>query len=450
MRQQISRPTEEPQKQSTPPLPKREPALPRRSIIALLVFLGLLLLIFSGVAIRNVPRTIQEVASAKATATSGTGIPLQLPGGTSVPNVSIPGGYSVIYEQQNAIYRLPANGGESQQVATPGYIYSRAVPPLVTASGQLLYSGNGLWITGISNGQPQQIATISSDDVITAMVLSRDKTMLAWSTAPKNGNGTIRIYAGPLVSSRVSSLVYQQDAARCPCLRPFSFGAQGPATLLLTDDRGDHEAVAYDLWTLDIARMSPPQPLLKQNTPQVPLTLAPDGNTLIYSSRSGMVPLPTDNSAPDDIAALNYANSLSLSNISKKPLALGDAQVILPAQKELRNSAAYHWAMPPQFSPDGKTLVYIVFSSDEQAPFGRHSALYRVPLSGEGAGRSAGKPQVVATASARYMELGAWLNDHILTFYADSSLYALDIQSGAAATIAPVKAYSRIVAITAS
>ena len=45
------------------------------------------------------------------------------------------------------------------------------------------------------------------------------------------------------------------------------------------------------------------------------------------------------------------------------------------------------------------------------------------------------------------LELGAWFNNHILTFYGDGKLYAMDIQSGAVATIAQTGAYARVIAV---
>jgi PQQ enzyme repeat len=57
------------------------------------------------------------------------------------------------------------------------------------------------------------------------------------------------------------------------------------------------------------------------------------------------------------------------------------------------------------------------------------------------------KPQLLATSNVLLLELGAWLNDHILTFYGDGVLYAIDISTGAVATIAQTGAYTRVIAV---
>jgi hypothetical protein len=71
-------------------------------------------------------------------------------------------------------------------------------------------------------------------------------------------------------------------------------------------------------------------------------------------------------------------------------------------------------------------------------------------LTGSGNHLRAGKPQLLATSTAKLLELGMWFNSHILTFYADSNLYALDINSGAVTTIAQTGAYARVVAVVGS
>jgi hypothetical protein len=58
-----------------------------------------------------------------------------------------------------------------------------------------------------------------------------------------------------------------------------------------------------------------------------------------------------------------------------------------------------------------------------------------------------GKPQLMATSDVMLLELGAWFNNRILTLYGDGTLYALDVQSGAVATIVQTGAYARIIAV---
>jgi len=456
--QQVSSPP--PPKQISHPLPKRQRAFSKRAVFALLGIIGLLFLLFTGQVIWNVSQLVGRKTSSLPHPTSTINQskdigPLLPPGKATAPRLTLPTGKYVIYEQQKGISAVPLAGGLSTVLTTPGYIYNLAVPSRLTPSGQLLYSGDGLWLTNISNQLPTQIATLPAGQVITSVALSRDGTMIAWSTEPANGTGNTTIYAGPL---KKSVPVYQHDATDCPCYRVFSFlhdeGAKANSTLLLTDDRGDHHAVHYGLWSLSLADtpLEDPQMVLDDDA-QGPLALAPTDNTLLYSTNQGIVPAPDDLSVPTDIAALNYANSLSLASISVSSAAndmdssLKSVQMILAEQHDLKNSAAYHWVTTPLFSPDGHTLVYVEFSSDAQAPFDRHSAVYVVHSSGSGTQLVVGKPQLLATSTDSFVELGTWINDSTLTFYSDGTLYALNITNGAVATITAMKTYARTVAI---
>jgi len=101
--------------------------------------------------------------------------------------------------------------------------------------------------------------------------------------------------------------------------------------------------------------------------------------------------------------------------------------VVLPEQDNLSNSAQYHWVTTPIFSPDTHTLAYVEFSSDQQEPYDRHSSIYTVKISGSGAQLRVGKPQLLATTTSQLVELGPWYNNQIVTFYADGTLYPLDV-----------------------
>lgn len=224
----------------------------------------------------------------------------------------------MIYEQASNLYLVSSASKSAQIIPTQGYIYNEAVPPILTPSGQLLYSGNGIWLTDPFGGTPTQIADLPPGQVITSMALSNDGKMIAWSTEPVEGVGNIDIHAGLLAAP---SIVLEQSALNCPCFRIFSFmngvGPQADNTLLLTDDRGSHEAVQYGLWSLDLTQTPAiPQSILDENPQQGPLAITPHGNGLLYSSNEGTVPLPTDNSIPADIAALSYANDLNLATVS--------------------------------------------------------------------------------------------------------------------------------------
>ena len=437
----------------------------------MLILVGLLLLLFSGQLIyslvqSNAGKVGHVSANPKPTSPAGEALtptqdpdttarassPIYTPNNAVLPPLQLPAGSYAIYEQESNLYVVAGTGNFSQTIPAQGYVYNEAVPPILTPSGQILYSGNGIWLTDIFGGTPTQIAPLPTGQVITSMVLSSDGKMIAWSTEPADGVGTIVIYAGPLAAP---SIVYEQSALDCPCFRIFSFmkgsGPQADNTLLLTDDRGSHEAVQYGLWSLDFTQSpATPQLILDENPQQGPLALTPSGNDLLYSSDEGAVPVPTDNSVPADIAALSYANSLSLTTLSGSPLAPGVSQVILKEQDNLGNSAQYHWVTTPIFSPDMHTLAYVEFSSDSQDPYDRHSALYTVQISGSGTHLHAGKPRLLATTTDRLLELGAWFNSHIITFYSDGTLYAMDIQSGALTTLAQPGTYARIIAVAGS
>jgi len=454
------------------PQPNSPARFAKAGIISLLVLIGSLLLLFSSLLISSLPQlattqakqspgtvTVHHSASSIPALTpiptngqtpnlTATPQPLFIPNNTVLPPLALPGTHNVIYESMNNLYVVSTDTGQVQQISASGYVYNEAVRPILTPSGQLLYSGNGLWMTTIFNGTPTRIADLAPNQVITSMALSNDGTTIAWSTEPADGNGVIDIYAGQIGSTQI---VYEQQATNCPCFRIFSFmngtGKKGDTTLLLSDDRGSHEAVQYGLWTLDLTKDSAtPQLLLNEDPQQGPLTLTSSGNTLLYSSSEGLVPIPSDQSVPTDVASLTYANSLNLAALAGQPLTMSNTQVLLSEQYNLNNIADYHWITTPLFTRDGHTLVYVEFSSDAQNPYDRHSAIYTVQLTGSGSHLHASKSALFATSTARLIELGPWINNSILTFYSDGMLYAVDIKSGAVTALAQTQGYARIVA----
>lgn len=398
---------------------------------------------------RSLTGTSTQANSPGATSTATP--PIFAPGNTSTTALQLPVGHFIIYEQQNYLYMIStAPGATPQLISTPGYVYNQAVPPILTPSGQLLYSGDGIWLADIFSGTANQLASLDAKQVVTSMALSNDGTTVAWTTEPANGSGMDDIYAGPLNSP---TKVFEQASAHCPCFRIFSFmngpGAQDNTTLLLTDGQQSLEAIQFGLWSFDITKplLAAPQSLLDGDSQQGPLLLAPYGNTLLYSTYEAQVPVPTDESVPDDLATLNYANSLSVAALQGHPLALGKPQEILQKQHELNNRAAYHWVTTPTFTPDGQTLLYVEFSSLAQAPYDRSSAVFSAHISGSGNHLSVGKPQLLATSTAKLLELGVWLNSHMLTLYADNAIYVLDISTGAVATVVQTEAYARVIAV---
>lgn len=458
-----------PQKEATPDTPTspdRRPAYQNRIILIFLALIGLLILSSSGLLLASVlPLAADNTAQAvRQTATShaalrrsATLIPSVSAAPTATPPIFTPDNQVaaalqlplnglIIYQQNNGLYWVSSAGGPSQLIPTTDYAYNQAVPPILTPSRQILYAGNaGIWLTNIFGSIPDQIASIPAGQVVTSMALSSDGTTIAWSTEPANGSGSNTLYAGPLLSA---VNMYQQASTNCPCYHVFGF-ARGDSLLLLTDDRQSNEAVQYGLWAIDITKSFPsaPQQLLSEDALQGPLVFAPATGALLYSTSEGEVPIPTDNSIPNELASLTYANSLDISALDSQARSLSAPHVVLPEQHGLSNVADYHWITTPVFSQDGRALIYIEFSSDAQAPFDRHSAIYTVQVSKSGSQLRVAQPQLLATSTSLLLELGAWFDAHTLTFYADHSLYALDIHSGAVATITGTQGYARVIAV---
>ena len=403
-------------------------------------------------------RTPSPAASPTLTPTPTVTSPLTPPNNVIVSPLQLPTNHMVLYEQQNGIYMVSSTAeSTSQQINAPGYVYNEAIRPILTPSGQLLYSGSqnnstGIWQTDIYNGTTTQIMSFASDTIITSMALSNDGTSIAWSTGPLNGNGLVDLYAGPLTSP---AKVFEQSATDCPCFHVFGFmngtGKQGDSTLLLTDDLQSHEANQNGLWTFDLTNPSAtPQQLLTEDAQQGPLALAPYSNVLLYSSNEGVTPVPTDGSVPTYVATLYYANSLNVTTLSGQPITVGPTQTILAEQHNLRNSADYHWVTTPVFTTDGHTIVYVEFNSDSQSPYDRTSAIFEAQINDSGNSLAVGRPRPLATSTDQLLELGPWFNNHTLTFYSDNSLYAVDIQTGATAFIVHAGTYARIIAVTGS
>jgi hypothetical protein len=413
--------------------------------ITLTLFILALVLAYS---IRQIVQAWPHVQSQTATSPHKSALvhaPIQLPDGAALQALQVPGGQTIVYEDQHHIYRLET-GKAPQQLQTPGLVYNRAVPPLVTADKQLIYSGEtGIWQMSLSGGSPRQLASIGADQVITSLKVSKDGSTLAYSTAPANGSGMLTISVGPLQHLQ---RIFQEAANLQPSFRVFSFLNDSNNTLLLSDDRGDHRSVWYGLWLLEVSTDpgNPQQPraLLLDSPLRGPLAIAQDDTTVLYSSDLGFAPTPLHD-VPDDISSVTYANSLSVATIDESQKRLVDSRVLLPAQGDLANTAHYRWVDTPRFSPDGGTLVYAEFSSDKSQndKFPRYYALYSVATDGKS------EPQLLASVTAKYIEVGDWLNDHVVTFYADNALYAFDVQQHRVTQIATTGEYARIIAIVA-
>lgn len=381
--------------------------------------------------------------------TPSPSFPFFSPGSAPAPALQLVAGRYVLYQTTTHISLISTTDGTVLPLYTPDYLYNQAVRPLLTPNGQLLYSGSsGLWLTDVFDQQPVQIAMLAPDTVVASLALSQDGTVIAWSTEPADGVGQISVSAGPLFSPR---RVWQQSSLDCPCLRIFALlGGSSPtgSTLLLTDDRGSNEALQYGLWSLDISDpLASPRLLLDEDTQQGPLALVPSSKTLLYSPSEGAVPAPTDGSVPADVAALSYADSLSMAALNASGLDLDNSRVVLAGRRSLVASAQNRWITTPAFAPAGHTLAYVEFSSDTQDPYDRHSAVYTVQFGSAGGRVQVGRPLLVSTSTTRLLELGPWLNSHVVTMSGDGSIYALDVQDGALTSLGHPGGYVRILAV---
>src|SRR5260370_3671163 len=212
----------------------------------LLILVGLLLLLFSGQLVlgllhandaRNVVAGPHQTSTAQSSkkvtpaptqgldATASNPSRFVSPNNLTLPALQLPAGYYAIYEQKSGLFVVSSAGNFSRAIPTQGYIYSEAVPPILTPSGQILYSGNGIWLTNIFGGTPTQIADLLPGQVITSIALSDDGKMIAWSTEPVDGLGVIDIHAGPLAPPAV---IYAQGALDRPYYRTFAFSSCSP------------------------------------------------------------------------------------------------------------------------------------------------------------------------------------------------------------------------------
>lgn len=440
MTQRLSRPS------------KQVTTVSRRSVWFFLLIISCLLALFVGRLINYLPQVAQFVQSSRSRVSSLQGSKReQLP-------------RSLIYEQTGQLWIISSWGGIPQQISTPGYIYNYAVSPLLTPSGQLLYAGDGVWLTNPFSGHARRIASLPVGQVITSLVLSQDGSQIAWSSVPVHGNGTINLYAGPL---EASVLVHQQPANLCPCLRVFSFlhdpASLGDKTLLLTDDHGDRGAVQHGLWIFHLNgdATEQPQQLMASDPPQGPLAITPDDSHLLYASWEGYTPVPEDETAetlghpnkPAEAGTFSNANDLNLATIDTRTPKLASSQVIVSGQSPMRSNAvatsAYHWITTPRFSSESHTLAYLEFTSNVYAPFARESKIYTISMDNSGTQVALGSPVLLATGNSGYAELGNWLDERYLTFYINSTIYSLDVQGKKLQKIVKTKGYAQIIATVA-
>lgn len=439
-------------------------------VVALFILIALSLCLFTDQIIVGLAQTgsasaarPSQTAPVQASATSqlparqsaplptpSPGFPFFSPGSAPAPALQLAAGRYVLYQTSTHIDLVSTTDGTLLSLYTPEYLYNQAVRPLLTPDGQVLYSGSsGIWLTGVFDQQPLQVAQLAPDTVVASLALSQDGRTIAWSTEPADGVGQINIYAGPLSSPR---RIWQQSSLDCPCFRVFAFLSGGTSaeesTLLLADDRGSNEALQYGLWSLDVSNpLAFPQLLMDEDAQQGPLALVPARSLLLYSPNEGAVPAPTDGSVPADVAALSYADSLSLANLNAGGLDLDASRVVLTGRGNLVAGAQSRWVTTPTFAPDGHTLAYVEFSSDTQDPYDRHSAVYIVEIGGSGSHVQVGRPLLVSTSTTRLLELGPWLSSHVVSMYGDGVIYALDVQNGALTSLIRPGGYVRVLAV---
>ena len=165
----------------------------------MLILIGLLLLLFSGelvlslvqaaqnspvgvkrqppvtpVSNRLLTRIIPLSPEVSATATSS----ITVLNHQDAPPLQLANEQYVIYMQLDMLYLVSIVGNYAKVIPTEGFISNTATPPILLPSGQILYSGDGIWMTSISGGTPTQIAPLNPGQVITSMALSDDGKMV--------------------------------------------------------------------------------------------------------------------------------------------------------------------------------------------------------------------------------------------------------------------------------
>jgi len=360
--------------------------------------------------------------------------------GTNTQAMSLPAGSFVVYANGGHIDVVAVDGGTPRALRTPGY--QAQLVPLLTPAGQVLYgSSNGLWLAGLFGDTATQIATLPPGMMLAAAAFSPDGHYLTWSAEPADGEGNDVIYAGPVGSTYP---VYEQPAQPCPCFIALGFAPRSPqnpdlwSRLLVTNDLGSPGGLGSGLWLLDPRAGIPSGPLLSMAHGQGPLVLADQGQTLLYAPTEGVVPQPTDGSVPASEANGPYASSLAIAHWNGQTYA--DAVMLVAPPPDGVAASLYTWIVTPEFSPDGQFIAYDQFTTDAQAPYDRHNAVYVVPTSG-------GQPQLVATFTAKLVELGGWINQDLLTVYADGGIWALDVHTGAVSLIVPTAGFARILGV---
>jgi len=374
------------------------------------------------------------------TPASTPGPPLPIAGiSGSMPTISLPTDRSIVYATASNIAIVPAAGGAAQTLYTPEY--QPQLPPLLTPSGQVLYSGNGLWLADLFDNTATQIATLPPDMTIASAAFSPDGHYLTWTAEADDSQGINIIYAGPVSATYP---VYEQTAQPCPCFMALGFAPPDPhnpafwSRLLVTNDLGSPGGPGNGLWLLDPRAGIPAGPILPADHGQGPLALVDRGQVLLYAPTEGVVPQPTDGSVPASEANGPYASSLAVARWNGQQYT--DSTLLVAPPPDGIPASQYTWIVTPQFSPDDTQIAYVQFTTDAQPPYDRHNAIYTVPVAG-------GQPRLVATFTAKLVELGGWITQNLLAIYADGGIWALDIHTGAVTLITPTNGFVHILGI---
>ncbi len=450
--------SEQQQRKLAPKLVVRQPAFWILSVSVLLCCI-----LFFSLFLFSQPFQAQSSQTARTNS-----MPLNRPDGSAFSRSASPDASfahkALVYVQQDGIWLASlSKEGTPHHLVTPHYRYNQAVMPLLTPSGDLIYAADdGIRLLHINalNGTTSAdklLASLADDTVVTSLVLNADGSQMAWSAAPRSGNGTITFYAGSLEATRQ---IYQQAAGHCPCWRVFAFASASTSDLLLTEDHNDHLQVQHGLWLLKNTPGKQPYQLLPGDPPQGPLAFSSQNNRIVYSSWEGYVPVWEQQTELTSLRTRSYANDLLLSSIPDELAPLRTPQAIVPlqpAQQVPDTQAAsrtgtptvvpypYHWETTPRFSADGESLLYIQFTVSSQAPFERYSTLYRADLSQVNASTNPLPVQPLATAPHSYVEAGSWIDEDTITLYADQTLYALNIQQGVVTTLTTTNGYAQII-----
>src|SRR5260370_796449 len=204
----------------------------KAGVLSLLILIGLLLLLLSGQLflnllqpnnskVRHVAATTHPNATPKSNtsskltptptqdfnATTSTLSPVFTPNNATLSPLQLPDGYYVIYEQKSNLYMVSSTGNFSSIIPTQGYIYSEAVPPVLTPSGQLLYTGDGLWSLDLTQSPATLQPILDENPQQGPLALTPNGNGLLYSST----EGAVPVPTDNSVPTDVAALSYAND-----------------------------------------------------------------------------------------------------------------------------------------------------------------------------------------------------------------------------------------------